>query len=213
MGVDFWSTHLPQDAFDIVNAVAKDKIRCLKPYQLAHNDIILVAHLPDLDLQAAYPALRQGLDAINWQLIDPGTEYVDTDFGEIPTFGIAPILPVEISLAFHATRTVTLQAIFRDGLLPSNEERRATNFPDTAGAIHVCAKLSHEGDENDSAVWWKAELREKNHSNERDWSIVRIDMSRLKGARVHKDMHSKSGIIIDKVERVPPELISVVEGY
>jgi hypothetical protein len=54
-------------------------------------------------------------------------------------------------------------------------------------------------------------LREKNRFNDPDWGIVEIDMTHLPpGARVYQDIHSVSGMIVDKIERIPGELIREV---
>jgi hypothetical protein len=39
---------------------------------------------------------------------------------------------------------------------------------------------------------------------------VRIDLIGLVGARLHQDMHSQSRLIIDKTDRIPPDLVSQV---
>jgi hypothetical protein len=127
------------------------------------------------------------------------------------TFGMAPILPRTLEVGYHATRACLIPEIcgeYGEGLLPSNAERRATHFPDTDGVIHVCEKLSHEGDRNDSAEWWMMTLSKKNNFNDPNWGIVQIDMTRLPAtARVYQDMHSASGVIVDRIERIPGKLI------
>jgi hypothetical protein len=120
-----------------------------------------------------------------------------------------------LAVGYHTTRASLIPNICGEngeGLLPSNAERRATNFPDTDSVIHVCAKLSHEGDENDSAEWWRATLSKKNRFGDPNWGIVQIDMTGLPpGARVYQDMHSASGVIVDRIDRIPGKLIREVD--
>jgi hypothetical protein len=128
---------------------------------------------------------------------------------------MAPILPKTLKVGYHATRACLIPRICGEngeGLLPSNAERRATPFPDTDGCIHVCEKLSHEGDQDDSAEWWRTTLSKKNNFDDPNWGIVRIDMTQLPcGARVYQDMHSASGVIVDRIERIPGKLIHEVD--
>jgi len=111
-----------------------------------------------------------------------------------------------VAVAYHATRACVIPVILTEGLLPSNAERRATTFPDTEGVVHACAKLTHAEGENDSAEW-RQELSRKNRFNDPHWGIVRIDLAGLSGAKVHQDLHSQSGLVIN---RVPPHLVSLV---
>ena len=43
-----------------------------------------------------------------------------------------------------------------------------------------------------------------------NWGILSIDVARLLHARVYQDMHSQSGLVIDRIERIPPDLITVI---
>jgi hypothetical protein len=95
-------------------------------------------------------------------------------------------------------------------LKPSNEERRATTFPDTEGVIHICAKLREVGGK-DSAEWWRDELSKKNRFGNPNWGILQIDMAGLPAeARIYQDMHSVSGVIVDRIDKIPGNLISEV---
>ena len=131
------------------------------------------------------------------------------------SFGLAPVLPKVLKVAYHATRACLIPRICGakgEGLFPSNAMRQATHFPDTEGVIHVCEKLTHEGVENDSAEWWMKTLSQKNRFDDPIWGIVRIDMTRLpRGARVYQDMHSTSGVIVDRIDRIPGRLLSEVD--
>jgi len=136
----------------------------------------------------------------------------------LATFGMAPILPATLAVGYHATRECVIRRACGagveggEGMLPSNDERRATDFPDTDGVIHVCAKLTHAGEENDSAVWWMHALSKRNRHNDPHWGIVRVDMTRLPAtARVYQDMHSASGVIVDRIDRIPAHALSPVD--
>jgi hypothetical protein len=80
------------------------------------------------------------------------------------------------------------------------------------GVIHLCDKLTHEGNENDSAEWCRKTLSESNNFNDPNWGIVRIDMTGLPAtARVYQDMHSYSGVIVDRIDRISGRLLREVD--
>jgi hypothetical protein len=56
----------------------------------------------------------------------------------------------------------------------------------------------------------EGEVSKRNRFNDPHWGIVRIDLAGLVGAKVYQDMHSQSGLIIDKTDRIPPDLVSQV---
>ena len=203
----FWSEHPPLEAFAVVDAVLGKVVKCRLTGQFKGHHILHIGYPADFDLSVVEPRLRQELDAIGWQFVTTGTRLELRDTGEIPSFGVAPILLRAVPVAYHATRACLIPLILKDGLLPSNAERRATTFPDTEGVIHACAKLTHTEGENDSAEWWRQELSNKNRFNDPHWGILRIDLTELAGARVHQDMHSQSGLIIDRIDRIPPHLV------
>jgi hypothetical protein len=206
----FWSEHNPAEVFAAVDALLGKSVKCRLPGQFKGHHILHIGYPEDFDLSALEPQLRQDLDAIGWQFVTTGTRLELRVAGEIPSFGVAPILLRSVPVAYQATRACIIPLILKDGLLPSNADRRATAFPDTEGVIHACAKLTHTEAENDSAEWWRQELSKKNRFNDPHWGIVQIDLTGLRGARVHQDMHSKSGLIIDRVDRVPPDLVRQV---
>jgi hypothetical protein len=115
-------------------------------------------------------------------------ESLELEGGLFPCFGIAPISKKAVPVAYHATRACVIPLIRSDGLLPSNSERSATGYPDTGGVIHVCEKLTCRDGENDSAEWWMEHLSRRNRFGDSNWGIVRIDMSRLTGARVYQGL-------------------------
>lgn len=174
-----------------------------------------IGYLPGFDLAAVETQIRKELDRIEWLFLTTG-QSIEYKGQTLPTFGMAPILVRTLEVGYHATRACLIPKIcgeHGEGLLPSNAERRATHFPDTDGVIHVCEKLSHEGDQNDSAEWWMTTLSKKNNFNDPNWGIIRIDMTGLpRAARVYQDTHSASGVIVDRIDRIPGRIITEVNS-
>lgn len=209
----FWTTHLPHGATEIARRHLGESLLHSGSSTYKGHRIWRVGFAPDFDLAGVEAKLRKELDGIGWLFVTTG-HAIDYKGQTMPTFGMAPLLPKTLAVGYHTTRACLIPKICGEGgegLLPSNAERRATNFPDTDGVIHVCEKLSHEGDENDSAEWWKGTLSKKNRFGDPDWRIVQIDMTRLPlGARVYQDMHSASGVLVDRIEKIPGKLIRPV---
>src|SRR5207237_3248451 len=130
------------------------------------HDIWRIGYSPTFHLGAVEQQLRKELDGAEWTFVTIG-QSIEWEGRLIPTFGMAPILPRSLAVAYHATRACVIDRICNGGedLLPSNAQRRATKFPDTDGVIHVCAKLTHSDDDNDRAEWWRATLSENNELN------------------------------------------------
>ncbi len=173
-----------------------------------------VGYLPDFNIQAVEMQVRRELDEIEWLFVTTGRT-IDYRGQILSTFGMAPILPKTLTVGYHATRACLIPRIcgaHGEGLLPSNVARRATHFPDTEGVIHICEKLAHEGTENDSAQWWMLNLSKRNRFNDPDWGIVEIDMAQLPpAARVYQDMHSASGVIVDRIDKILGKLVREVD--
>jgi hypothetical protein len=208
----FWTKYPSFPAFEIARRHLGEAIRCNGNEIFKNHHVWLIGYAPDFDLAGVERQLRRELNEIGWLFVTTGrvTKRGETYLG----FGMAPILPRTLTVGYHATRACLIPRICGEdgeGLLPSNAERQATDFPDTEGVIHVCAKLTHNGAENDSAEWWKKTLSQKNRFNDSNWGIVQIDMTQLPtGARVYQDMHSVSGVIVDRINRIPGKLISPV---
>ncbi|MFT3882826.1 MAG: hypothetical protein QM703_24625 [Gemmatales bacterium] len=198
-------------AIAVVNEVLGDSLKGLKPDEIKMHPIYSVIHkAKSMDLTMLRQTLKQEFEKIDWQLVTTNYEYQIHD-SIYPSFGIAPIVKKPVRIVYHATKTTTIQKILKEGLLPSNFERSATNFPDTEGVIHACEKLI--SCENNSAEWWMKHLSKNNRFDDPHWGIVRIDLSSLKNVRVHQDMHSESGLVIDKIDRIPAELITEMLDY
>jgi hypothetical protein len=210
---DFWLRYPPDEAFEIPNRLLGEAAVYRGAGFLKGRPYYRVGYPEDFEFSRVEPHLRKELDEIEWRFLTI-KERKEYNGQKLLIFGMAPILPKKLDVAYHATRACLIPKICGEngeGLLPSNAERRATAFPDTEGVIHVCAKLTHEGNENDSAEWWKKELSEKNIFGDQNWGIVRIDMTHLPAtARVYQDMHSASGVIVDRIDRIPGRLIEPV---
>ncbi len=211
----FWSARPAVEAIEIARRHLGESLLYNRSDIYKGHHFWRIGFAPGFGLAGVEPQIRKELDGIGWLFLTTG-QSIEYKGQTLPTFGLTPILPRPLEVGYHATRSCLIPKIcgeHGEGLLPSNAERRATGFPDTDGVIHVCAKLSHEGDQNDSAEWWMMTLGKKNNFNDPDWGIVRIDMTGLPAtARVYQDMHSASGVIVDRIDRIPGRLISEVSG-
>jgi len=200
-------------AIALVKEVLGDNLKVLRSDTIKEHPIYSVIHnSKSTDLLALRWSLQPGFEKIDWQVVTTNYEYQLRD-GIYPSFGIAPIIKRSVQIVYHATKTTTIRKILEDGLLPSSPERSLTNFPDTYGVIHVCGKLNSNNGENNSAVWWMNHFSKAFSSPDVHWGIVRIDLSSLKNVRVLQDMHSESGLVVDNIDRIPPELITEVRDY
>lgn len=207
----FWTQHPAGKALGVVRGVLGGHMRYNRSDRVERHghQFWRIWHAPEFDLAGVEKQLRQELDELGWLLITTG-QVIEYKGVELPTFGIAPILPMTVVVGYHATRACLIPLIRQEGLKPSNEKRRATSFPDTEGVIHVCAKLAEDGGK-DSAQWWREELSKKNRFNDPNWGILRINMTGLPAeVRVYQDMHSASGLIMDRIEKIPGHLLSKV---
>jgi hypothetical protein len=208
MSPSFSMENPPGDVFEVIDSVVeRDHIKERVRFAYNGHDMYRIGYSEQVDLSQLEPVLRRELDRLEWQFVTTNSRHELKNGEIVPSFGIAPVVTIPVAVAYHATRMCVMPNILREGLLPSNRERRATTFPDTEGVIHACVKLHHTGDDNDSAEWWKEELSKTNRFNHPDWGILQIDLSGLLDVRVYQDMHSQSGIVIDRIERVPPSLL------
>jgi hypothetical protein len=211
----FWNEHPPLQATQVVINIMGGTLAGTRFhfYENVHgHQMILVPYSPGFVMTAdAKKKMRDVLEQMDWLFItkrEPDQGNPD----HFLHFGIAPILRKQVTVAYHATRTCLIEKIMTEGLLPSNQERRSTDFPDTEGVIHICTKLRHRGGENDSAEWWANHLSKSEHTLCRDpnWTILQIDMALVPTARAYQDMHSKSGLIVDRIARIPPEALTKI---
>jgi hypothetical protein len=213
----FWSDHPPHEAITITRRHLDKALRdsCSAMSQYAGHYYWRFVYARDFDLAGVEKLIRRDLDGIGWHFLttaddgDPGVFRGE----QVRCFGIAPIMPRTMTVGYHATRVCVIPQILKEGLLPSNAERRATDYPDTEGLIHVCQQLTHKEGEHGSAEWWKETLSKKNNFDDPNWGIIQIDMTQLPTtARVYQDMHSKSGAIVDRIERIPARHITTVRS-
>src|SRR5262249_39435943 len=153
----FWSAHPPVEAMEIARRHLGESLLYNRSDIFKGHHFWRIGFAPGFDLVGVEAQICKELDGIGWLFLTTG-QSVEYKGQTLPTFGIAPILPRALEIGYHATRVCLIPKICGEngeGLLPSNAERRATHFPDTNGVIHVCERLSHEGDQNDSAEWWR----------------------------------------------------------
>jgi hypothetical protein len=152
---------------------------------------------------------RARLNAIEWQ-------YSEADDGNRHLAYVAPMYFVSgLEIVYHATRTASLPFIREQGILPSNADISATGRPDCYGNIYVCEELGEYPTLSDvepkkaTATWWRWALSRKNRFNDKDWTILAIHLSGLK-VRVYRDIWSTSGLILDNIQRIPPDRVEQV---
>jgi hypothetical protein len=181
----------------------------LNAYMDRHQ-LMLYCVQPECELDAVRDALVPQLAAIDFQFVTIGSKakWGSDTYGYFPIFGVAPITPVEVAIAYHATETSRLPKIMAEGLKVGNPDLCHTGFPDTLGKIHLCRTL--EG-EFESAARWIVEVAKKVGNNPRGYSVLEVDVRLVSGARTHQDVHSHSGIIVDRVDRIVPEALRLVD--
>jgi hypothetical protein len=128
---------------------------------------------------------------------------------------LAPMIHVPLTTGFHATRRCSLKAIRRHGLLPSTRDRQTSeNRWDCEGNIYLCEHLGTPTDaEADHALtthWWCGYFARNNRFNDPDWVILQVTIGKVQGARIYRDIWSKSGVIVDNLENVPPSALDLV---
>jgi hypothetical protein len=152
--------------------------------------------------------LRQRLNAIAWQ-------YSEADDSDRHLAYVAPmlVLPVPV-VAYHATRAVAVSSIVEYGLLPSNSGISATGRPDCYGNIYVCEELGELAGTPDveprkgTAMWWRRQLSQRNRFSDTNWAVLALRLQGL-AARVYRDIWSTTGLIVDSIERIPPDRIAI----
>jgi hypothetical protein len=158
--------------------------------------------------------IRLWVENQGWQFSRQMVKHPTVADRRIEYIYLAPMIPVPLVLGYHATRRLTFPSIRQEGLLPSVPARQTTERWDCDGNIYVCERLGTPADEgvpgSESAHWWRAHLAEKNHYGDPDWVILSVEVGNVAGARVYKDIWSKSGIIVDNVPRIPADFIRLV---
>ena len=152
--------------------------------------------------------LRQRLNAIAWQ-------YSEADDTNRHLAYVAPMLVLPVpAVAYHATRAVVVSSILKCGILPSNSEISATGRPDCYSNIYICEELGEPAGSLDveprkgTAMWWRWQLSRRNRFNDPKWVVLSVALQGL-AARVYRDIWSTTGLIVDSIERIPPDRIVV----
>jgi len=124
---------------------------------------------------------------------------------------LTPIVELAVEVGYHATRRASVPSIMEQGLEPSSPDRQTTARADCEGNIYFCERLGSSADAgvrgSVSAHWWRDHLASTNRFEDSDWVILSVEIGRLVGARVYKDIWSESGIIVDNIARISPDLI------
>jgi hypothetical protein len=158
--------------------------------------------------------VRRWLEGQGWQFSRQMVNHPAQANRQIEYIYLAPMIPVALEVGYHATRRASVQSIMERGLLPGAPDRQTTEQRwDCEGNIYFCERLGTLADAgvrgSESAHWWRDHLAHKNRFGDRDWVILRVAVGQLEGARLYRDIWSKSGIIVGGVALIPPELIGV----
>lgn len=159
-------------------------------------------------------AIRRFVEGRGWQFSRQNPEFIGR---RIDWVYLGQIQPVKVDVAYHATRRASVESIFKLGLLQSVPKRQTTdNRHDCEGNIYLCEQLGTPEDAGKqnarTAHWWRYHLSQHNRFKDSDWVILRVEIGRLSGARLYRDMWSESGIVVDKVLFIPPSLISLCDS-
>jgi hypothetical protein len=124
---------------------------------------------------------------------DSGTEHVCT----------VPAERHAATVGFHATRTVSVPTILRQGLQRGDRTKSTSRMDeriDQLGNIYVAEHLGQPGDEasgiKGTAHWWREHKAKVNCFADPDWSILRLDFAGLPDLRLYRDPWSRSGFIL-----------------
>lgn len=163
--------------------------------------------------EETWQEIRHWVESKDWQLSRQVEKIPVPDLSiEIENVYLAPMIPVGLDRGYHATRSVSVPSIRTTGLLPSTHQRQTTtDRRDCEGNIYVCEALGTPADAgvpgSKTAHWWRDELARTNRFNDPDWVILEIDVRKVHGARLYKDIFSDSGIIVGGVHAIPPGAI------
>jgi hypothetical protein len=156
----------------------------------------------DFDPTSLKGELSDRLDALGWQIVTTG-ERTDDD-GKEPLFilAAAPRLSEDAKMIYHVAPVRVISTILHDGLLPSDEARSLTQYPDTLGKIHGSLELINQPGVCDGATLWVKNFEDRYSE---PFGILAVDLTELpRGARVYRDTHSHWGVVIDRIERILP---------
>lgn len=199
------------NAVSVVNCIASALGVSLKgsKSETWHDlNVWCVQYPADMDISAHLPLIHKEVDERGWQLITIEDTPKEND-GQLKRLCATERIPERADRAYHVAPEKALDSISRDGILPSNHDRKLTSFPDTEGKIHVCLKLiPDEGKHNGAKYWHDLFSTDYNQS----FVILEIDTTAISPqARMYRDPHSCHGVIIDQIEAINPSHIKIVD--
>lgn len=119
-------------------------------------------------------------------------------------------VPEKISVGYHATKTVSVEQVLEQGLLPGCRGRCNSERQDTIGNIYVAEDLGSWGDystdNKGTAHWWREHFAEL--SKENGWSILKVDLSRFQDV-LYPDPWSTTGYVVRLQTSIPPDSIEI----
>jgi hypothetical protein len=197
-----WYRRPPAAAIRIAVNMLADGFGGMAYHQYGDHPILKVILTDGWDVSRHEDEIRRRLDDIGWQWVTLKTN----ESGGTTDFGMAPIWFRAPAIAYHSTLKAVIPAILHYGLLPSSKANRQTDFPDTEGRIHVSETLEGEG----GAVRWVRLFSERYGRAQSEYAVLQVDLRGV-GGRVYKDAHSRHGIVIDRIDRIDPGRILVVD--
>jgi hypothetical protein len=220
----FWTANPSDEALAIAKSGFGKHFLISRRKQLEYGHYVIELFVDDCAVEPLESAVESELDAIGWQMVV--LDVVDkTRFRDFPKreklsptiefvhplpprnrYAIAPILAIEPrpAVGFHATETVNLNGIRLEGLKPSSGAHR---YPNTKGKIYACPRL---GGDFESAERWAIELSKAKQLSPSAFSILELKLTAVPEARIYRDLHSASGIVLDRLASVPPTAITVL---
>lgn len=160
--------------------------------------------------------VRRWVESRGWQFSRQLVRAFHDDADRVEHIYLAPEARVTLSVGYHATRRASLLSILERGLIPGEPDRRTTEREDCDGNVYVCEALGTPADAGvrgaKTAHWWRDHLTEKNRFGDPDWVILRVEVAGVPGIRACRDLWSESGIVLDGVEVIPPEVIRLEYG-
>lgn len=192
----------------VVRELLGDNLRWNQSGDYSAHPVWRFGHPPDFDVSPVLPVLRDRLDSLGWQIVTTTERTPDDGKEQFVYLVTAPLLAVEGDTIYHAAPVRVIPNILRDGLLPGDEARSLTKFPDTYGKIHGSLKLTTRPGEGDGAAFWVKHFEERFGE---PFGVLAAGLTGLPtGARVYRDTHSHWGVIIDRVDSITPQRLREV---
>jgi hypothetical protein len=210
---DFWKQNPPHKAIAIVKSGFGDNFQMESPKVLDTGHHVRWVVVKDCDTSQFEPAINEQLSDDNWQMVIhfmlDKTRYkpakiVSRHPALTPKYNLYLVAPIGFieqrpAMAYHATETRIATECKAKGLKPS---RGDNGYANTEGKLYLCERL--EG-HYESAEAWVRLLSERKGVSVADYSILEVNLLNcVEGdARVYYDLHSTSGIVVDKFQALP----------